>query len=293
MAALTAVSTLPYLGGKSAASPNGLGRWVAEQLPRRTAYAEAFGGMLGVLVSRPRSPLEFVNDLDGLIWAWWKAVRDHGDELHRKLRATPYAEQSVAEAAAMVASWREPGADEPDTLEAAWVVAVMCGQTIGRRLSLADGVNFRKATFRANGGHTNPARSWCNYVEAVPALTERLAEVQLERRDAASFIERVSNMEDLVLYVDPPYRAPHMPRMSRRYYDFDVDGTVLVDALLSVKGAVAVSGYPGDRWEAPLESAGWQRQERVVSAHTGAPTGTRTELLWTNYSAPHQRRMAF
>ena len=266
---------------------------MAEKLPRRTGYAEAFGGMLGVLVSRPKSPVEMVNDVDGLIWAWWKAVRDHGDELHRRLRATPYAEQAVAEAAAMVDAWREPGADEPDTIEAAWAVAVMCGQTIGRRLSLADGVNFRKATFRAEGGHTNPARSWCNYVAAVPALTERLAEVQLERRDAAAFIERVSGMEDLVLYVDPPYRAPHMPRMGRRYYHFDVDGPELVGVLLSAEGAVAVSGYPGDRWEAPLESAGWHRHERVVSAHTKAPASTRTEVLWTNYSAPCQRRMVF
>ena len=293
MPALAAIPTLPYLGGKSAAATSGLGRWVAEKLPRRTAYAEAFGGMLGVLVSRPKSSLEIVNDLDGLIWAWWTAVRDHGDELHRRLSATPYAEQSVSEAAAMVAAWREQGADEPDVLDAAWAVAVMCGQTIGRRLSLADGVNFRTATFRADGGHTNPARSWRNTIAVVPALTERLAEVHLERRDAARFIERVSGMEDLVLYVDPPYRAPHMPRMGRRYYDYDVDGGALVDALVPAKAAVAVSGYPGDRWEGPLESAGWQRHERVVSAHTGTQDSTRTEVLWTNYSAPCQPRMIF
>ena len=286
-------TTLPYFGGKSGLGPSGVGKWLCDRLPYKEAYAEPFAGMLGVLLSRRRSYVEIVNDIDGLIFGWWVAVRDHSEELHRRLRATPYAEDSVAEALHYLKAWGEPDTSEPDPIDAACVVAVLCAQTIGRRLipdaKQASGC-FRKSSPTTNSTHgfgfSSPATSWVNYVEAIPALSARMTGVEIERRDAVLFCERLASAPNLVLYVDPPYRAECMH--NRRYYRHDVDADMLLDVLLTAKSAVGVSGYAGDRWQVPLEEAGWQRSELKVSAYSGSENGQRTEMLWTNYPIASQ-----
>ena len=45
--------------------------------------------MCGILLRRPRSHNEVINDLDGLVYNWWSVVRDQPDELLQKLEATP------------------------------------------------------------------------------------------------------------------------------------------------------------------------------------------------------------
>ena len=60
------LAAMLYAGTKSGRSALGLGHWIAGQLPQseQQTYVEPFAGMLGVLLARPRSQLEIVNDLD-------------------------------------------------------------------------------------------------------------------------------------------------------------------------------------------------------------------------------------
>ena len=86
---------LPWLGGKTSYHTAAAGVWVASLLPpieTLQLYAEPFAGMLGVLLQRPRTAQEVVNDLDGRVVAFWRAVRDHADVLDARVRATPWAE---------------------------------------------------------------------------------------------------------------------------------------------------------------------------------------------------------
>ena len=71
-----------YTGGKARYKLN---RWIQSRLPMRTSglYCEPFAGMLGILLNRPKSKIEIVNDLNGDIVSFWRAVRDYPEELER------------------------------------------------------------------------------------------------------------------------------------------------------------------------------------------------------------------
>ena len=76
---------MAYWGGKNPNWKYGTGSWIAEMLPYERLYVEPFAGMLGILLQRKKSPMEVVNDLDGLIYSYWKCVRDYPNELGYKL----------------------------------------------------------------------------------------------------------------------------------------------------------------------------------------------------------------
>ena len=86
------VRALGWVGGKSAFGAHKTGKWIADQLPpvgTTYTYVEPFSGMLGVLLQRPRHRREIVNDLDGDLINWWRAVRDYPRELGDRLDWSP------------------------------------------------------------------------------------------------------------------------------------------------------------------------------------------------------------
>ena len=78
-----ALRGLKWVGGKSAASALGTGKWITSLLPYDRTYAEPFAGMCGVLLQRFPSAEEIVNDLDERVVNWWRVVRDRPDEIQR------------------------------------------------------------------------------------------------------------------------------------------------------------------------------------------------------------------
>ena len=72
----TLTAPLPYHGGKQR-----LALWLAERLPVRGGYGEPFCGMAAVLLQRPVSRSEWINDLDRNVHAFWTTVRDDSDHL--------------------------------------------------------------------------------------------------------------------------------------------------------------------------------------------------------------------
>ena len=281
----SSLRTLPYLGGKSPASMQGTGKWIASMIPPRPIYAESFAGMLGVLLSRSPSPVEKANDHNGLVIDWWEVLRDHSDELQRRLALTPYSSEILSEAAEVTAA---PELCD-DIIKRAWAVSIVCGQSIGRRLSDGTAVTWRRFGLKSNPG-SPPAGSWRSFVESLPHLAERISRLEVDRRDAVEFTDALASSDNAAIYLDPPYRADHMPVKNRRYYKDDVDADALVEVLLSAKALVAVSGYPGDRWEPHLDKACWNRVEREVPSFVRAEANghTRTEVLWMNYAPPTQ-----
>ena len=68
-----------------------------EPFPRASSLLEACCASAAVLLAKPRSFIEIINDLDGTIMGMWQAVKSHPKELAALLWATPYAN----------ANWRE------------------------------------------------------------------------------------------------------------------------------------------------------------------------------------------
>ena len=234
------------------------------------AYVEPFAGMLGVLLQRPRAAAELINDADGNLVAWWRAVRDTPDRLAHHLRYTPYARAEYVNATSVLRS------DDATQLERAVAVHVVLYQGIGRNLNATPGQWSR----------TRKPVDKTGYLEAVDAqiqsLAGRLRSVQIEHGDAVELLAWAGAEPSAIVYADPPYRGVYRP------YAHAVDFDALEAVLRDCHARVAVSGYDDD-WDA----LGWERHERAThtvpaSRHAGRE---RVEVLWTNYAATAQERM--
>ena len=265
------LSAIRYRGGKSGISRTGVGRWVAAQIPfdPRGLYCEPFAGMAGVLLQRPASRCEVLNDLDGHVHRWWKAVRADHAELQRLLDNTPNGREAYAEAHATM---DDPSAS--DTRRAAAFTVAMLQSHPARR-----GV---EGAWYDNGRSPGIWGAWrYGLTDRLPLLADRLRNVVLENRDAIDLLADLAHRADAVVYADPPY-------METMGYEHDVDREALREALLAQTGQVAVSGY-GDEWD----GLGWRRESRPSRlSHAGlsnVPDAERTESLWMNYPPVNPR----
>ena len=264
------LTAMRWNGGKSASSPTGTGRWVASLLPHNStgAYVEPFAGMLGVLLQRAPMRHEIVNDLDGDVANWWLCVRDREAEFRRALALTP--KSRVLHAAALA---NPPAngtrADVHRAVE--FTMLVQCAIAIGGPFVLVKGAP-----------NPSPGDWRRGLTDMLPALAERLRNVQVDCRDACALLADMADYEDAVIYVDPPYAAAPG---SDQFYRHVPDRQRLRDALLAQTGKVGISGY-GAEWD----DLGWERHEHptYTTAHASAAVNARTEVLWTNYRANRQ-----
>ena len=251
------LGALPYYGGKAR-----LAGWIASYLPQRRDYIEPFAGMANVLLARPESRWELLNDAAEPVVNWWRIVRDDPEGLRRLLAVTPSSRVVTREA---YETMRDGGATP---LRRAWAFHIVAVSVMAQ--------NIRAGTWRPVGTANG---SWVGRRDSADlgALAARLANVELECTDGVELLRRVAGRATATIYVDPPYR-----HSETRSYLADVDHDALVGVLLDQRGAVAVSGYVGDWPE--LVDAGWRVATRSATV-TAAPSGDtrRVEGLWMNY----------
>lgn len=263
---------LTYYGGKQR-----LATQILELMPSGPVYIEAFAGGLAVLFARARAQREIINDLDGRVIAFWRAVRDHADELAAVAAATPY----------IRAEWEFCRANPigDNVVETARRLLVLVDHSYAR----SAGSWSSPALLADRRGRWQPG-TWENMPPRILAATDRLQGVALESIDASTLIER-SDQAGVVIYADPPY--PMSTRSSGGAgYLHDDDGTLwprLTEVLLSIEHAhVVLSSYPGPEL-APLESAGWRRVDLVASCAssiTRAGRGMAPESVWLSPNMP-------
>lgn len=223
-------------------------------------YVEPFAGMLGVLLQRPKSAMEIVNDLDGMVINWWRCVRDEPEELTRLIQLTPNSRDEYARA-------RESVATGGDGVQKAldFTISIMQG------MASSPGYTGWRQHYQPRG-----SLAWRHGLdERIIAIADRMRDVVIENRPAEELIERLADVHEAVLYVDPPY-----PTAAQGLYGVDsLDKDRLSVALMALSGRAAISGY-NDEWD----QLGWQRHERsTVRVTPGRDGAKRVEVLWTNY----------
>lgn len=258
-----------YYGGKTT-----LAQRIVDLLPAHTHYVEPFAGSLAVLLAKPRSKMETVNDLDKDLMNFWRVLRDQPDELARRMALTPHSRSEQVDAYDLSI------ADDVERARRVWVL-----------LSQGRGSTLRKTGWRF---YRDPAGSSCSmpdyltaYVERVPPAAARLHGVSLECRDALEVIHEYGKHPNVLLYVDPPYLATSRNSMNYRHELGDASAHEdLAAALNDVAASVVLSGYHSPLYDSLF--AGWARVE--FSAWTGngiggsssKTDGDRVEVLWSN-----------
>ncbi len=234
-------------------------------------YVEPFGGAASVLLNKPPAEVEVYNDLDERIYRFFRILREHGDELRRRLTLTPYSESEFDGAVGAVT----------DEIEQARRDFVRWRQSLGGR-----GDSFSFTLHRVRRGMADVVSGYLSAIDdQLPLIISRLRTVQFVSRPAVEVI-RQWDSPDTLFYCDPPYLPETRHKGSRDVYGVEMSETdhrELADVLGACRGKVIVSGYPSplyDQWY-----ASWRAVEMLIPNHAaGGRTKMRMrEMLWLNF----------
>lgn len=277
---------LRYHGGKWMLAP-----WIIGHFPAHRIYVEPFCGAGSVLLRKPRSNAEIVNDLDDEIVNVFEVLRDPAaaTRLRELCALSPYSRTEFERA-------YQPTEDPIEKARRRIVRAAMAfGTTSGKK----NRTGFRATPWRGSKkgyrhGRSNGVKDWATWPLAIASFTERLIGVCVERRPAIDII-RQQDGRGVLFYCDPPY--PHSTRTAirspsdrERAYAKDMsddEHRELARALHQARGYVVLSGYSCDLYDEELYR-GWRRIEREALAD-GART--RTEVLWLNRACAEALRL--
>lgn len=258
---------LTYYGGKQA-----LARQIVPLFPAHRSYLEPFAGGAAVLFAKTRAQRETLNDADGQVMRFWRALRERPDELAAAVATTPYSRQE----------WRESDEPADDDVEAARRLLLRIDQSFSRSRE-----SWSVPCIGAGRGRWQPG-SWANLPPKLLAAADRLQGVALECGDALDLIPRWDE-PDALIYCDPPYAGPLRTAPSKGYA-VDDDGTLwprLCEVLADVRyAAVVLSGYPCEA----ADELGWQmvplRMKRTVQSRNGGSLPAAPEVVWLSPNVP-------
>jgi DNA adenine methylase len=235
---------------------------------------EPYGGSLAVLLAKPRSGMETVNDLDKALVTFWRVLRERPSDLARVCALTPHSLIEFQDAEDV-----DCPADDLDLARCIWV-----------RLTQGRAGTLRNAGWRhfvEPSGSSYSMPDYLNgYVARMAAAAERLHHVSLECRPALELVEWYGRSPNVLLYVDPPYLRSTRNSGAYRHEMTEEDHRLLAAALSCVEAAVVLSGYASDLYDQELYP-GWHRTEfRSGTGQNTETWGNRTEVLWSNRPFP-------
>jgi DNA adenine methylase len=254
---------------------------IVSLFPGHRVYVEPFLGGGSCLLRKPKACREVVGDLDADLIGLWGLLARRPDWLRQELAALDFDEATFEAARGMLAS------DNP-TLRAV-------GYLIRNRMSRgALGKDFAKCgrladgSPRLRGGKPDNVNAWDTIRAELPAIAERVRDVEFHCCDASTLI-RSNDADDAVIYADPPYH--HETRTVRKAYDHEMDGAdhaALLDTLAGCRGAFFLSGYRCGMYDAAAQLHGWHRVDFDIANHSGQGKWKqrRVECVWSNRPIP-------
>ncbi len=229
----------PWFGGKRSLAPT-----ISEELGKHSSYFEPFCGSMAVLLAKPVSSHENVNDLHGDLINLALTIQDHelGPALYRRLRRVFTAEEQYKISREHLKDPEQFKGPMPH-LERAYHYFIF--SWIGRN-GTAGTANINCGFCRRwtpYGGHGG--KRFKSAVESIPAWRRRIQNVTILRMDGFEFIEKIADVPRTAIYVDPPY----LVKGASYVYDFDGDAHGRLANLLRrlSKARVVVSYYDDPR----------------------------------------------
>lgn len=260
-------SALKWYGGK-----HYFAQKIVALFPAHHTYVEPYGGSAAVLVHKPVSPVEIYNDLDGELVNFFRVLRDHPEELARRLTLTPYGE---AEFESAKHATRDP-------IERARRFLVIHRQSFGGR-----GQSFaRSARSRSRRGMADNVSAWLTAIDdKLVAMVTRLRRVELSCKPAIAVIRKYDS-PDTLFYCDPPYVQSTRQPGCRSVYAFEMsddEHRKLAQVLRACRGKIAISGHPSALYDELYH--GWHTVSFHVANHAagGNSKKRRREQVWLNF----------
>jgi len=249
---------LKYFGGKWRMAP-----WIISYFPEHTHYIEPCFGAGSVLLRKEQVELETVNDLNGRLVNFFRALRDDPDELIGKIDLTPWAQDE----------YKLAQIESDDPVEDARRFFFMSWMSVnGGPLP----TGFRISKTRGSRGSIPPTDG-INH--ALNAITKRLRTVQVMNIDAIAFIRKFNEDENALIYFDPPYvKSTRTSKGYGVFDDFDDLHKQAAELLNQSKSKVVVSGYMSNEYDALYK--GWNRVDKQAYVQNNQK---RIESLWMNY----------
>lgn len=224
-------------------------------------YIEPYFGSGAVFFTKPASPHELINDSNGLVVNFFRALRDRTDDLLFALEATPWSRDEYD------ASHIQTGDDLEDARR--FVV----------RIWQAHASDLAKKTGWKNRGSKQPARGmsvrWQRVPEELAELAIRLKDAEIENRPAIDVIRRFSTTDTLI-YADPPYL---LETRTQKMYAQEMsieDHLEMLVALADHPGPVVISGYDNAIYNQHL--VGWKTIK--LKPPKVEKQAERMEVLW-------------
>jgi DNA adenine methylase len=224
-------------------------------------YLEPYFGSGAVFFTKPVSPHEMVNDLNGLVVNFFRVLRDRTEELQFALESTPWSREEYDASHVLTG----------DELEDA--------RRFVTRIWQAHASDLAKKTGWKNRGSKQPARGMSVRWQRVPSelaeLALRLKDAEIENRPAIEVIKRFAT-RDTMIYADPPYL---MESRTQKMYgnEMTVEHHVeMLDALIAHPGPVVISGYENSIYDTHL--VGWTKI--LIKPPKVEKQAQRMEVLW-------------
>ena len=221
-------SIVPYFGGKRTLAPI-----IVQELGKHASYWEPFCGGMSVLLAKPETSHEHVNDLHGDLINLARVIQHprDGAKLYRRLRRTLCHETLHSEA-------KESLPHATDCVDRAYFYFVM--SWFGR--NGVSGTKNCNQTFAVrwtpHGGHGG--KRFGSAVESIPAWRRRMRRVVILNRDAFGVVDSIADVDGVAIYVDPPY----IKKGGEYEHDFSPDDHVrLAEALRRFDRARVVCSY--------------------------------------------------
>ena len=258
-----------YMGGKFNLAPR-----IIELMPPHECFCEPMAGAANVLLRKPPSQVEVLNDIDGNIINFFEQLRNNTQALMWKLTWTPYSRRLHDD---WEKEWKEKGPPQ-DPIERAVRWHYLVGASI-------DGILGNDFSYSE---HKNKAEERNAMVDNLFKVAHRLRHVVLECKDFSDIIQRYDGPETL-FYLDPPYQGLEKISDTRTYYaaGFSLERhKELAELVHNIRGKVILSYYPSpkiDEWYKDF----YRVEIDVVKSSAGVEEGyvkpKGIELLLMNY----------
>lgn len=184
----------PWFGGKRTLAPT-----IVEELGAHHSYWEPFCGSMAVLMQKPVTRSETVNDLHGEIVNLARVLAsDKAPDLYDRLMRTSFCEPLFEEVRA-----RRKSNGTTGVVDSAYCFFVESWMGKNGVAGTRDANTAFCRRFTSNGG--DPATRFRNAVDSIPPWHQRLRGVQIYQTDGIRIIERIEDKAGVVIYADPPY----------------------------------------------------------------------------------------